>query len=283
MQLLKTLYGESTIPLSRLLIMMLLAGGSNALILSTINSAAQHGAKNGPDLELLIKFVLCLAIYILSQRYTMGHVMAEIERIVNNLRLRLIDKVRHSDLVDIERLVPSEVLTTIAKEPSSISNLAPIFVAAGQASLLLVFVTGYVAYLSVTAVGLTAIAAFFAISLFLRRSGQLRIRLRQTAEREADVFESLADLLNGFKEVKMSGARGNALAEVIVQQSEDATAMKQDTARSAAGDFVFAQSIFYFLLATVVFVVPALSEVASSDLVKITSAILFVIGPIQMI
>jgi putative ATP-binding cassette transporter len=280
--LLSILRKENAIPPSRIGLMMGLAGGSNALILSTINSAAQR-AGHGPDLHLLVMFVLCLAIYIIAQRYVMAVAMSEIERVVNDLRLRMIEKVRHSDLARIERLVPSEVLTTIAKEPVAISSLAPVFVAAGQASLLLLFVTGYVAYLSVTALALTAMAAFFAISIFLRRSERLRQRLRRTAEQEAEVFEGIDDLLSGFKEVKMSRARGAALAEAIEHLSDEATALKQETARTSAGEFVFAQSTFYLLLATVVFAVPAFSDVAPVDLVKITSAILFLIGPISMI
>lgn len=263
--------------------MMCLAGGTNALILSTINAAAQHAGRGGPDLHLLIMFCLCLAVYIITQRYVMSVAMCEIERIVNDLRIRLIEKVRHSELVRIERLVPSDVLTTIAKEPVAISNLAPGFVAAGQASLLLLFVTGYVAYLSLTALVLTAMAAFFAVSIFLRRSERLRQRLRQTAAQDAEVFDGLDDLLSGFKEVKMSRARGAALAQTIEHLSAEATGLKQETARGSAGEFVFAQSTFYLLLATVVFAVPAFSTVASSDLVKITTAILFLIGPISMI
>jgi putative pyoverdin transport system ATP-binding/permease protein len=281
--ILRILRKENSIPPPRMAFMMCLAGGTNALILSTINSAAQHAGQNGPDLHLLIMFCLCLTVYIITQRYVMSVAMCEIERIVNDLRIRLIEKVRHSDLARIERLVPSDVLTTIAKEPVAISNLAPSFVAAGQASLLLLFVTGYVAYLSLTALALTAMAAFFAISIFLRRSERLRQRLRQTAAQDAEVFEGLDDLLSGFKEVKMSRARGTALAQAIEHLSAEATGLKQETARSSAGEFVFAQSTFYLLLATVVFAVPAFSTVASSDLVKITTAILFLIGPISMI
>jgi len=208
--ILRILRKENRIPPPRMALIMGLAGGSNALILSTINSAAQHAGRNGPDLQLLIMFTLCLLVYIIAQRHVMSAAMCEIERIVNDLRIRLIAKVRHSELACIERLVPSDVLTTIAKEPVAISNLAPGFVAAGQASLLLLFVTGYVAYLSITALTLTAMAAFFAISIFLRRSEKLRTRLRHTAEQDAEVFEGLDDLLSGFKEVKMSSTRGDA-------------------------------------------------------------------------
>jgi len=281
--ILRILRKENKVPPSRMMFMMCLAGGTNALILSTINSAAQHKAQNGPDLHLLFMFVACLAVYIITQRYVMSVAMCEIERIVNDLRIRLIEKVRHSELARIERLVPSDVLTTIAKEPVAISNLAPGFVAAGQACLLLLFVTGYVAYLSLTALVLTAMAAFFAVSIFLRRSEKLRVRLRRTAEQDAEVFEGLDDLLSGFKEVKMNRARGAALAQAIEHLSAEATGLKQETARSSAGEFVFAQSTFYLLLATVVFAVPAFSDVAATDLVKITTAILFLIGPISMI
>jgi putative ATP-binding cassette transporter len=281
--ILTTLRKENSIRPSRMALMMGLAGGTNALILSTINSAAQRAGQNGPNLRLLVMFCLCLLVYIITQRYVMSAAMSEIERIVNELRMRLVAKVRHSDLARIERLNPAEVLTTIAKEPVTISSVAPNFVVAGQASLLLLFVTGYVAYLSVTALVLTAMAAFFAISIFLRRSERLRQRLQRTAEQDSDVFEGIDDLLNGFKEVKMSRPRGAAVAQAIEQLSMEATALKQETARSSAGEFVFAQSTFYLLLATVVFAVPAFSTIAPTDLVKITSAILFLIGPISMI
>ena len=263
--------------------MMGLAGGSNALILSTINSAAQRSGENGPDLRLLMMFCLSLGVYIIAQRQVMSLAMSEIERILNALRMRLLAKLRHSELEAIERLIPSRILTTIAREPAAISNQAPILVAAAQASFLLLFVAAYVAYLSLVALVLTAVAAGIAISIFLRRSERLRQRLRQAAESDQAVYENLDDLLSGFKEVKMSRARGMGVARTFEETSDEAVALKQETARSSAGEFVFAQSTFYVLLAVVVFLVPAFSRMASTDVVKISSAILFLIGPISMI
>jgi putative pyoverdin transport system ATP-binding/permease protein len=281
--LLKTLQGRTTLRPVPTAMMMMLAGGSNALILSTINSAAQRSGENGPDLRLLTMFCLSLGVYVIAQRQVMSLAMSEIERILNALRMHMLDKLRHSDLEDVERLVPSRILTTIAGEPATISNQAPILVAAAQAGFLLLFVAGYVAYLSLAALALTAAAAAIAISIFLRRSERLRQRLREAAERDQAIYEDLDDLLNGFKEVKMSTARGIGVARAFQETSDEVLALKQETARSSAGAFVFAQSTFYVLLAVVVFVVPAFAKVASTDLVKITSAILFLIGPISMI
>jgi len=262
---------------------MALAGGSNALILSTINAAAQRSGEHGADLRLLMMFCLSLGVYIIAQRQVMSLAMSEIERILNALRMRLLAKLRHSELEDVERLVPSRILTTIAGEPAAISNQAPILVAAVQASLLLLFVAAYVAYLSLAALVLTAVAAGIAMAIFLGRSERLRQRLRQAAQVDQAIYENLEDLLGGFKEVKMSTARGIGVAGAFQETSDEAVTLKQETARSSAGEFVFAQSTFYVLLAVVVFVVPAFSRVASTDVVKISSAILFLIGPISMI
>ena len=81
MLILRILRKENRIPPPRMALMMGLAGASNALILSTINSAAQHAGQNGPDLRLLAMFALCLLVYIIAQRHVMSAAMCEIDTV----------------------------------------------------------------------------------------------------------------------------------------------------------------------------------------------------------
>ena len=80
-----------------------------------------------------------------------------------------------------------------------------------------------------------------------------------------------------------NAARSEDLFQDIQGVSTRAAELKIKSQTDALKQFVFSQSAFYILLGMIVFVVPLFSATLGGSMVKITTAILFVIGAISSV
>src|SRR5436853_3321433 len=89
--------------LARLLLMASLGGISTAALLAAINAGAQAGSDGEkPSLWAAGLFVVALLLFIKTQHYILITTTVEIESIIHKLRVRLLDEVRHSELLPME-------------------------------------------------------------------------------------------------------------------------------------------------------------------------------------
>lgn len=280
--LLALLRRETSVPIRKLLFMAGLAGLSNALVLAIINSAAQSVSAD-PDLRDMLMFLAVIGIYMISQRFMMRVSAEEVERVIHRLRQRIVEKVSRTDLEPLERIGRSDIHSSIVRDTQTISQAANIIVMGCQSAILVLFAMAYIALMSMTAfvlsISFTAAAALF----HMRRMGELQGELRLAMERENRLFDGLGGLLDGFKEVKLSSDRRDALLGHLRRLSQEAADLKVQAQTQSGEQFVLAQTIFFLLLGVMVFVVPMFSASSAAVVVKTTTAILFIIGPLGLL
>jgi putative ATP-binding cassette transporter len=271
---------ESGVPAGPLLAVLVLAALSNALILAAINTAAEQVAKSAPGYRTLLLFALAAVLYWLTQRYVLVRATSGIESLLHRVRVRLMDKIRAADLMPFEGIGRQTLYASLNKDTVTISQAGGLLVVALQSVLLLAFAGLYILWLDRLAFLL--LVAVFALAgfVYLRRSARVNASLHTAAERENDLFDAFVHLLDGFKEVQMSRARGDDLHARITSLSASATGLKSDTQAALADLFVLSQVIWYLLLEAIVFLVPAMKEVDPAVVVKLTTAVLFIIGPV---
>src|SRR5277367_5392916 len=84
----------------KLLIMSGLGGISNASILAAINIGVQDvGNGQKPSLWAASLFLIALFLFMKTQQFVTITATAEIESIIHKLRVRLMDQIRHSELL----------------------------------------------------------------------------------------------------------------------------------------------------------------------------------------
>jgi len=281
MKLFELFRRESTTSVGTLVFVAGLAGISNALVLAIINAAAEQASEDKASTRSLFLFALTLGIYATSQWYLMRTAATEVEKILDRLRVRLADKVRRCDLQPIEEIGRTVIYASINKETSTISQAALMLIMSAQAAILIFFTAIYVAALSMVAFLLTIIITSLLAIFHLRRVKKLNAELHITMQRENDLFDALTHMLEGFKEVRMNRRRSDDLFAHYVEISQSAAERKTHTQTAIARMFIFSQLSFYILLGVVVFIVPRINDTYSNELVKITTAVLFLVGPIS--
>ena len=265
--------------LTRLIFMSALGGISNAALLAAINAGAQAASsEEKPSLWAAGLFLVALLIFIRTQNYILITATVEIESIVHKLRVRLLDGVRHSELVPIDRIGRARIVAAITADTAVLTQASNVLVFSVQSVVLVVFVGLYVAYLSPIAFALSAIIVAVAAAIFHYKGRQLASGQREAAEWTNRLFDRLTDVLDGFKEVRLNKARSDQLFEDIMDVSSHAAYVKIKTDSENFKRLIFSQIVMYLLLGSVVFIAPVIAGSADSGIAKAILALLFVVG-----
>jgi putative ATP-binding cassette transporter len=264
--------------LDRLAIMSGLGGASNAAILAAINSGAQAAGNGEVSISAAAIFIVALLLFIKTQHYILIATTVEIEAIIHKLRVRLMDQVRHSELLPLDAIGRAEIVAAITKETMTLTQATNMLAFAGQGVVLVFFVAIYIAYLSLLAFAVSVVILVVAGAIFHAKSQQLAAETRQAAEWDNRLFDRLIDLLDGFKEVRLNRSRSDHLFDDVVEVSRTAANIKIRTQSESYKQLVFSQSSMYLLLAAVVFAVPTFSATKGGSITQVTTALMFVVG-----
>lgn len=261
--------------LPKLLFMSALGGISAAAILAAINA----GMQGRSNLWAAILFLVALFLFIKTQYYVTITTTAEIESIIHKMRLRLIDHVRHSELLPIEDIGRARIVAAITSDTAVLTQASNLLAFTIQGAVLILFVAIYVAFLSLTAIVITIVVVVAAGTIFHLKNKRLAAQKQEAAAWERRLFDRLTDFLDGFKEVRLNSARSSELFDDALDVSRTAANIK---IRSQAETFkliVSSQVSMYLLLGAVVFVAPQLSStLTGASLTKTTTALMFVVG-----
>jgi len=266
--------------LPKLLFMSALGGISTACILAAINAGMQSsGEGNRASLWAALLFLVSLFLFIKTQYYVTITTTAEIESIIHKIRLRLMDLVRHSELLDIEAVGRSRIVAAITSDTAVLTQASNLLCFTIQGAVLIFFVAIYVAFLSLAAIALTALVVGTAAVIFHTKNKRLAAEKQESAAWERRLFERLVDFLDGFKEVKLNTERSADLFDDAVSVSRTAANIKIRSQAETFKMIVSSQIAMYVLLGAVVFVAPQFSEaLGGASLTKTTTALMFVVG-----
>jgi putative ATP-binding cassette transporter len=260
----------------RLVFMSGLGGISTAAILTAINAGMQGGKSNLWSATL---FLVALFLFIKTQYYVTITTTAEIESIIHKLRLRVMDQIRRSELLEIERIGRSRIVAAITSDASVLTQASNTLCFTVQGAVLVFFVGLYVAYLSIAAFAITAVVVTTAGMIFHYKNKRLSAEKQESARWERRLFDRLTDFLDGFKEVRLNSDRSADLFSDAVDVSRNAANIKIRSQAETFKMIVSTQFSMYVLLGAVVFVAPQFSDsLGGESLTKTTTALMFVVG-----
>jgi putative ATP-binding cassette transporter len=262
---------------------VVLTGLTNAGLLAIINAAAQAAQNAAANGQLLAMFAVTIALYVYIQRYILRTTVTEVERILSDIRIRIADRIRHAELEPLEQIGRADILGVLSRETQFISQATSALTIALQSSMLVLFSVCYIAILSKLAFVLTVGLTGLGLVLHFRWAPSLHRLLHQTQVRENSFLGSLTHVLEGFKETRLSRARSDDLFQHLRHISTDVETIKTRAGTEFSAHYVFAQTVFYGLLAAIVFVLPRYSAAYSEVVLKLTAAVLFIIGPLTSI
>jgi putative ATP-binding cassette transporter len=264
----------------KLLVMSGVGGISNASILAAINTGVQETSSGQkPGLWAAALFLVALLLFMKAQQFVTITATAEIEAIIHKLRVRLMDLIRRSELLEIDKIGRARIVASVTSDTAVLTQASNMLCFTVQGAVLVFFVGLYVAYLSITAFVLTVVIVSGAATVFHYKNRQLAEQKGESAAWERRLFDRLTDFLDGFKEVRLNAARSDDLFHDALEVSKTAANIKIRTQAETFKMIVTSQISMYILLGAVVFVAPNLSDsLGGASIAKTTTALLFVVG-----
>jgi len=218
-------------------------------------------------------------LFIKTQYYVTITTTAEIESIIHKLRLRVMDLIRRSELLEIEAIGRSRIVAAVTSDTSVLTQASNTLCFTVQGAVLVVFVGVYVAYLSFAAFAITTVVVVTAGMIFHYKNKKLAADKQESARWERRLFDRLTDFLDGFKEVRLNSDRSADLFSDAVDVSRTAANIKIRSQAETFKMIVSTQFSMYVLLGAVVFVAPVFSDsLGGESLTKTTTALMFVVG-----
>ncbi|HSC43991.1 MAG TPA: cyclic peptide export ABC transporter [Candidatus Binatia bacterium] len=261
--------------LPKLLFMSAIGGISTAAILAGINA----GLQGNTGLWAPLLFLIALFLFINAQYFITITTTAEIEAIIHKIRLRLMDHIRHSELLAIEGIGRSRIFAAITGDTAILTQASNTLCFTVQGTVLICFVAIYVAFLSIAAILTTIVIVSIAATIFHLKNRRLVAEKQRSAEWERRLFDRLTDFLDGFKEIRLNNARSNDLFDDAVDVSRTAANIKIKSQAETFKLIVTSQISMYVLLGAVVFVAPQFSsDLGGAALTKTTTALMFIVG-----
>ncbi|MBU0724007.1 MAG: cyclic peptide export ABC transporter [Alphaproteobacteria bacterium] len=272
---------EARIDPRGVLFLSALAAASTTLILVVVNLASEEASKGEVSLRLVVLMVCGCLLLALSMTRVSVAVAEEVERIVERRRVHIFDDICKGDLRLVESIGRGRLYGAITQNLQVISRNLPMVVIGLQHAVMLVFVSAYLAWLSFLALGLFLGFAALAMLVHTQRLRAINRATEEVSHEESHLVERLRDILDGFKEVRMSHARAAALIEEAVIVSDKVRTAKTAVKGQWAREFAAIQLAFYLLIALMVFVVPLFTTEFHTVVMQATTTALFMIAPIS--
>lgn len=267
-----------------ILLVTSLAGLANAALLALVNLAAADTAAGrpvGPQLTFL--YLLAVGVYVLANNASLGQADALLHQRLDDLRLRIADKIRRCELRAVERIGRGEIYAVVAQEMNHLAQNFPLLVGAAQSIFLAAFCLLYIGWLSQVSFMVMALAVLVGLLLFGMRRRRLAREMTGVHAHEAAMLESLGHFAQGFQEIRLNAAKNEALYRAFVRIVDDLETVVADVGRNWVVLLMFSNAFMFAMLGVVVFVLPVFFAGYTDVIYKIAAAALFCVGPVVAI
>jgi putative ATP-binding cassette transporter len=251
---------------------------SSAIVLAIVNLAAEDIAAKKNDLVNLwmaAGFIAGILIYTAAETWMVSRMGADIEEAIDGLRMRLLEQLRHADLLKLERFGETPLFESITQSCQIVSMNSQYIALSLRSVLLTIALMIYILSISPLAF-FVIIATLTAGAVAYRHLGLAVDRQRRILTiQESALFESVSDLFDGFKEQRLNSARSRDLNDSFIGVSGAMTGERNEMHQFSWQQYVFGETFYNLMLGLVVFVVPSYSSSFDKDVVKVAAACLF--------
>ncbi|HIL77873.1 MAG TPA: ATP-binding cassette domain-containing protein [Methylococcales bacterium] len=256
----------------------------NALTLVILNYAAKEFDKPDLDARLFALFVLSVSLYLISKRYVTHRITVLVQGSIYNYRRRILYLLKSLKLLSYEEIGKSQILSLLAEKTELISQGAHRLAEGFPAIVMLLCSFVYMATISKMAVLMAVVCIASAIVTILILVKSIGQSMQKALVKENEYFSYMQHVLDGFNELKINQNKADDLYENYMGPvAEQAKKENVATDISNVNLQLYAQLYFYVLMASVVFLLPQISELTASKIMSITTIIFFIMGPVVVI
>ncbi|WP_108662005.1 cyclic peptide export ABC transporter [Acuticoccus kandeliae] len=267
---------------NRIVLATIAAGVAMGAVLAVVNTVTEYDKNASAQVTLIGVFILSCATFLYAKSYALNGTARVVEALLDRTRTRFAEKIRRADMRSIEGL-QRRIAVTLPRDTQTLSEAGTIIVHGFSSGVMLCFSAFYVATLSLLAFAITIVLFGSAVYFYKRSQERSADILRSAAQADTQFYNAFLNLLNGFKEVKISTARGDDLQENYIATLSEATHHHRvaSAQRFNAGANI-TNFFFYLLMGVLVFGLPQ-NEDSAEVAAKVINVVIFVGSAIEIV
>lgn len=283
MKILNFMAKETDVSKQRVLILAGISGVANSLLLVILNEAATQ-LKNGEiEAQLFAQYILTFTLFIFAQRTSQREAVNAVEHALQRVRVRLTDKVRLCELRTIESLGGIARYSSLTQGANTIAQSVMYLITGIESSLVLVFASLYLLWLSPPSFVFAIVLISITIFLLVRHYKKTFNELTEASRKEGEFFQHFTAMLKGFKQLKLSQRKSDEMFSHVEQLAVETGRLKSKSNVRLLEDILLSNITFYLLLLLVVFVMPNFVAAQEENLFQVIATILFMMEPVYRI
>ncbi len=269
-------------PLNKSMVLMtIMAGIANGLAVATAIHTASKLTPGSLHFQELFLFTSLMALFWYCKRYSMNECTKLVEEVIRILRLRILGKLKITDLLGLESIDKGTFYSALATDASTISYSTNVAVNAVSSGVMLAFLVIYIGVISIKALFISVGIIGFIVILYLQREKQVSSSLQKSTACENTFMDNLGGLLNGFKELKMSRRKYQDFSEEELNNVIDAsTELRVDAGINLNITILLSQAFLLLSISGILFLLPQLDNSQIPLIPKLIALIIFTAGPV---
>lgn len=270
--------------LRTMLALTTVSGLANALLVVIVNRVAQEVAQGTRvGLWMWLAFAGFFVLYFGCERVALLRANGIIERLLRDLRISVVAKLRRSELPTVETLGRGRLYNLVAQETNHLSVAFPLLIECFQQTMLLAASLVYLAWLSPMALVVFLAATGLGILGYLQIDENFRQTMQDLGRSQAQMVDAVGDIIDGGKELRLNTARGASVSASIRTLSDTAQDLQVRAGEHWTSMILLTSLVIYFMLGAVAFVFPQYVGGHSTIVFQLVPTLLFCIGPVTRI
>jgi putative ATP-binding cassette transporter len=262
----------------------ILSGCCYGILIFIINNAANFVFQDiSVELYMIGLYAVICVVFYVSHKFALFNSINLATEVIGLVRLRILDKIRHSELLFIEKKGYSNIHMRLTQDFNTIFHSVPVLFAAVEDLITVIVIYIYIAIISFEA--FVVIVSFLVASImcFYAKYFLIKNEMMQSGKKETEFFGMMNDVVKGFKQIKMHVQKNEDLFNDIDSVSKESEQYKT-RGLITYREHTMKIMIFHFMMyATLLFVMPIFFDVLRVSILKIFAALLFAQGPLEMV
>jgi cyclic peptide transporter len=283
MKFIKTLLGKSKKALGFMLVLGIFNSILNAGLLVFINNTIiKEPIPFFPEYDWALFIAIILASLICS-RFFQTYMIKLTNNLLFDFEIMILKKLRMASFQDFEEIGNEKIYTAI-NDTKVLGSIPEVFMNAFNSLIVILCCFGYLFYISAVGASLVVVAMVFLLVFYLVRNNAIEKDLNERRDLMNSYYQYLADMLHGFKELKMGIARSNNIfSKFLVKNRVKGKDIAIDTSIKYMDNELTGYYSWYIVLGIVMFVLPVYFNISAEKTTAFLVTILYLIGPVAVL
>ncbi len=275
---------DSSVSKTTIVFLTVLSGLFAGLLIFVINNTAVIVYRNvSGEFPYVFLFIIVASILYLTKKEAFKRSIIMTEELIRKLRIRLIKKIRRTDLLFLEKNNDAEIYIRLTQDINTLSQSIPVLIITMDSFFTIIGVLIYCAILSIEYFICLLIFVCLSLLIFYSKYIETRNKFARAGETENDFFETIEGLLSGFKQIKVNYKRDDHLYEDMGTLANNSDTLNAEGIINIFQVSILTDALYFGMIGFFIFAIPQIIDIDAMMIPKLITALLFIYSPLSII